>query len=138
RRDVHADVIEAVARLGLAAVDHRIVEGLGVAAGDPNIGVLDDAGVEADDVDRVTVGALRAAARIHHHVVPPAIAQVLLELGPERAVVPESVESAVQVRRLVDEAAALAERHDLLHGFGRHRGGDPTTDRRAGALDAGS
>jgi hypothetical protein len=37
----------------VAAVDHRIVERLGVPARDPDVGLLDDAGVEADDLDRL-------------------------------------------------------------------------------------
>src|SRR5262249_30269655 len=54
---------------------------------------------------------------------PPGITQVVLELHAERAVVPEPVDPAVDLRRLEDEAAPLAERHQALHQRGAGRGG---------------
>ena len=43
-----------------------------------------------------------------HHVVPPGVAQVVLQLDAERAVVPEAVDAAVDLGGREDEAAALA------------------------------
>ena len=46
---------------------------------------------------------------------PPGVLDVALQLGAERAVIPEAVEAAVDFRRLENEPAPLAERNDLFH-----------------------
>src|SRR5690606_16587969 len=56
------------------------------------------------------------------HVLPPRVAQVLLQLRPEGAVIPEPVDPAVDLARLVDEPPALAERHDRIHRLRLPRG----------------
>ena len=68
------------------------------------------------------VEALDVIARAHHRV-PPAILEVLLELDAERAVVPHRPGAAVDLGGLEDEAAPLAERHELLHDIGMRRHG---------------
>ena len=75
-----------------------------MAAGFPDGGVHEDAGIEAEHVFTLT-----------GHGVPPGGAQVALQLGPERAVVPNAAAAAVDLAALKDKAAALAERNDLLH-----------------------
>ena len=89
------------------AVDQRIGEAGDVTRRLPDLGMHDDGRLDADDVV--------AAA---NHVVPPAVADVLLQLGAERAVVEETVQPAVDLRRLEDETAALRERDDVVHGDG--------------------
>jgi hypothetical protein len=100
-------LVGAVALLAHLAVDERVGEAGDVARGLPDLRVHDDGGLDADDVV--------AAA---HHVVPPAVADVLLQLGAERAVVEEAVEPAVDFGGLEDEAAALGERDDGVHVWG--------------------
>src|SRR6185436_9335432 len=68
--------------------------------------------VEADDLELVAVGSGRG---VPHHGFPPEVAQVVLELDAEWAVIPEAVDAAVDFRGLEDEAAALAEGDQLLH-----------------------
>src|SRR5581483_3645448 len=69
-----------------------------------------------------------------HHVVaqsrhgaPPAFLDVALEFGSQRTVIPETIQAAVNFRRLENEPAPLRERDDLLHQFARllisHRAG---------------
>src|SRR5262249_61906317 len=75
---------------------------------------------------------------------PPERLQVVLELDPERPVVPEAVDAAVDLARLPDEAAPRAERDDRVHlrdGLGegrRGRGGRrlPCVGGHAGPRDA--
>jgi len=90
--------------LATEAIHHRIAEGAGVAAGLPDFRVHDDGGFEADHV----FALLR-------HVAPPKFFHVALEFGAERAVVPESVDAAVNLRRLKNEPAPFAQRHDFFH-----------------------
>ena len=108
-------VVEPVAVLGGAAVDHGVGEAADVTRGHPGLGVLDDARVDAHNVERRAVGS---DGRTLHHVPPPAVTEVVLELRTERTVVPEAVEAAVDLGCRVDESAALAERDELLHQGG--------------------
>mgnify|MGYP006198004505 CR=1 FL=1 len=41
-----------------------------------------------------------------------------LQLGPQRAVVPETVDAAINLRRLENETAPLAEADDFFHQDG--------------------
>src|SRR4029453_11249672 len=93
--------------------------------------MADDRAVEADDLDRPAVGPRR---RMVHHHVPPCVAEIVLELHAERAVVPEAVDAAIDLGRLEDEAAPLAERHQALHEGGAGRAGHErdTSPMRAG------
>ena len=52
------------------------------------------------------------------HGAPPGIFDVALELGAEGAVVPGGVEAAVDFAALEEEAAALGEGEELVHGDG--------------------
>src|SRR5437763_10709951 len=111
-------------KAGLAglAIDHRVVESGDVPAGYPSLRMLDNRGVDADDLQWRAVGARRGG---DDHVVPPGVAEVVLEQDAQRAVVPEAVDPAVDLRGGVDEAAALAEGDDGVHGLldGRTGGG---------------
>ncbi len=104
-------LVRAVALLAHLAVHQRVGEAGDVAGRLPDLRVHDDRGLKPDDVV--------AAA---HHVVPPAVADVLLQLGPERAVVEEAVEAAVDFGGLENEAAALGERDNVVHRDGGGRG----------------
>ena len=73
-------------------------------AGLPDLRGHDDRRFEADDI-----------IALAGHGVPPEFLDVALEFRAERAVIPKAVDAAVDFRRLVDEPASLAERHDFLH-----------------------
>jgi hypothetical protein len=119
-------LVGAVALLAGFAVHERVAEAGDVAGGLPDLRVHDDGGLEADDI--VTAA---------DHVVPPAVADVFLELGAERAVVEETVEAAVDFGGRVDKAAALRERHKGFHEIGGFGGvGHGGKDRPQ--LDVGS
>ena len=115
RAGLGVDVISADAFVGKGTFAHEVGEGFDVAAGFPDGGVHEDAGVEAEDV-------LAFAG----HGFPPGFAEVALQFGAERAVVPDAAAAAVDFAALVDEAAAFAEGDDFLHeggvvlGFGGH------------------
>src|SRR6266571_8384138 len=96
------DLISPEPFLRQQAIDHWIAEGARVPAGLPDFRVHDDARFEADDVPALL-----------GHAAPPEILHVALEFGAERAVVPESVDAAVNLRRLKNEPAPFAPRHDL-------------------------
>jgi hypothetical protein len=99
--------------LTLAASLHRITETRQVAAGFPDLGVHDDRAIDTDHLDVLAAGAGR---RVADHVLPPGVLDVALQLGAQRAVVPETADPAVDFARLEDEAAPLAQGDDLLHG----------------------
>ena len=58
------------------------------------------------------------SSRDADHRVPPAVLEVLLELDAERPVVPHRSGAPVDLGGLEDEAAPLAERHELVHHVG--------------------
>ena len=98
-------VVLAAALVAVEALDERVGEGADVARGDPRLAREDDRGVEADDV---------VAAR--DHGLPPLPADVLLELDTEGAVVPGRPGASVDLAAREDEAPALAEADDGVHG----------------------
>jgi hypothetical protein len=88
-----------------AAVDERIGEAREVAGGLPHARVLEDRGVQGDDV--VALG---------DHRPPPLVLHVGLQQDAVVAVVVGRPEAAVDLRRREDEAAPLGQRDDLVHG----------------------
>ncbi len=114
---VHDQLIGAVARLRLAAIDHGVAEAAHVAARLPDARIHQHGRVEADHRERAR--GVRRGERlvvVRDHVVPPRLLDVALELDAERPVVPAAVEAAVDLARREDESAPLAERHELVHG----------------------
>ena len=89
------------------ALGQRIAEHPDVAGGHPDRAGQDDRGVEADDV--VAPGDHRA---------PPLLLDVLLQLDPERAVVPGRPRPAVDLTRGEDEPAPLAQADHLFETVG--------------------
>src|SRR5215471_18609020 len=49
------------------------------------------------------------------HVAPPRLLDVALQFHPERPIVPEAVQAAVDLARLKEEAPTLAQRHQFFH-----------------------
>ena len=83
---------------------HRIRESRNVSTGFPNFRRHDDGRFEAGDV-----------VALAGHGVPPKLLDVALEFRAERAVIPKAVDAAVNLRRLKNEPAPLAQRHDFFH-----------------------
>ena len=101
------EVVGAEALLHAAAVDHRIGETGEVAGGLPHARVLQDRGVQGDDV-----------VALLQHRAPPLVLDVRLQQHAVMAVVIRRAEPAVDLRRGEDEPAPLAQRDDLFHGGG--------------------
>ena len=53
-----------------------------------------------------------------HGFAPPEILEVAFQLSSQRAVIPATIEAAVEFASLEDEAAAFAQRYDFLHAGG--------------------
>ena len=83
---------------------HRIRESRNVSTGFPNFRRHDDGRFEAGDV-----------VALAGHGVPPKFLDVALEFRTQRAVIPKAVDAAVNLRRLKNEPAPLAQRHDFFH-----------------------
>src|SRR5271170_43722 len=95
------DLIRAKSFFRQQAIAHRIAERVHMAAGLPDERRHDDGGFETGHVFALA-----------GHGVPPQFLDVALELGAERAVVPEAVDAAVDFGGLKHKAAPLAQRHD--------------------------
>ena len=85
-------MIRAIALLGLAAIHHRVTESTNVAGCFPHLGVHDDGAVKANDIDGLAVRSDQFAL---HNVLPPCVLEVALQFRPERAVIPEAIDAAV-------------------------------------------
>ena len=100
----------------------RVGEARDVPGRLPDLRIEDHGGVERDHV----------VALLHHRAEPPA-PDVVLHQDAVVAVVVRRAEAAVDLRRREDEAAPLAQRHDLVHrhrfGLVRHAG-EPTETGR--------
>ena len=97
-------LIDPVAGLAFLAVGHEVAELVDVAGGLPDARVADDGRIESLDV---VAG--------FDHFVPPEVFDGALHARAVGAVVPESVESAVDFRTGKYESAALAQADDLIH-----------------------
>ena len=97
------ELVGAKAQLAGLAVDHRVGEAGEVARGLPDPRVLDDRRVDRDDVVAVL-----------EHRPPPLGLDVVLQQHPVVAVVVGRADPAVDLRGGEDEAATLAQRHDLV------------------------
>ena len=106
REDIGEDVklVGAVPFLGVLAVDHRVAEPAHVARGFPDPRIHDDRAIEPDHV----VAHLDVVA-------PPGLLDIPLQLDAQRTVVPEAVDSAIDLARGEDEPSALAQRDQLVH-----------------------
>src|SRR6267143_4822557 len=115
--DVCSSDLEAV--LALAAVHHGIGEMVDVAARLPDHRVHEDRGVQPHHL-----------VALMHEVAPPDALDVVLELDAERAVVPARAGAAVDLARLEDEPAPLAQGNDHVHARRTHCRSPVSSDSR--------
>lgn len=99
--------ISAEATFAGFAIDHGIGESSDVAGGGEDGLVGEDGAVHAEDV----IAFLDVFS-------PPEVFEVALEFSAEGAVVPASVQAAVEFGGLEDEAFAFAQGNDFLHAGG--------------------
>src|SRR5689334_10449749 len=78
----------------------------------PHLRIHDDGAIEPDHRDFLPI---RSRRRVAHHVLPPCFLDVALQFDAEWAVVPETVDSAVNFARLEDEPTPSAQGHELFH-----------------------
>ncbi len=113
RRAHPVDLVLAPPLVAVAAVDQRVGEVGQVARGVPHRRGRQDGGIQAHHV----VTAL-------HHRLPPGVLDIAQHVDAERPEVVGRPEAPVDLRRLEDEAAALAQPDHLVHeAGGRVRGG---------------
>src|SRR3954452_21459999 len=103
-------MVGAEALLAGLAVHERVGEAGEVPARLPRARVLDDRRVQSDDV-----------VALEDHRLPPLVLDVVLEQDAVVPVVVGVADAAVDLGGGEDEPAALAQRHDLVHGH--HVGG---------------
>ena len=97
-------LIDAVARLAVLAVAHDIAETVDMAGSLPDFRMADHRGIKPDDI-----------IALFNHFAPPELFYRFFHRGSVRTVIPETVETAVNLRTLKHKTAALAQRHDLIH-----------------------
>ncbi len=103
------ELVEAKALLALGAVDEWIAEVRQVAGRLPDLRRAQDGSVDQHDV-----------VALLHHRAHPRLLHIAQQQRTEWPVVVRRAEAAVDLRRLVDEAPALAEADDLFEVGGRH------------------
>ena len=91
------DLVGAKPFLGQQAIDHQVAEGAGMAAGLPDLRMHDDGGFQS-----------RHVIPLLGHRPPPGILDIALKLGAQRAVIPKTVQAAVDFRGLKNEPAPFA------------------------------
>src|SRR5581483_5704067 len=105
-----AQLVGAEATFAGLAVHERVYERLFMAGVFPDVAVHQDGRVYAFHV-----------VALVDVVLPPEALEVVLEFDAERAVVEGSLQSAVDFTAGKDEAAPLAERHQLFHVLSGHK-----------------
>src|SRR6185369_11877859 len=105
------ELVGAEASFASLAVDERIHEASDVTTRLPYTRMHEDR-----RVDSLDVVALFDERR------PPTLLKISLQFDTKRPVVPHGAKSAVDLRRLKDEAASLAERHEFLEDVRCGRG----------------
>ncbi len=111
-----ANLIEPVSLFRFATVDHVIVEQVVVAAALPDLRMHDDRAVESDHLESPwRTGRRDQFVVASDHVVPPGLLEVAFQLDAQRAVVPKTLDAAVDFAGLKQESTSLAERHDFFH-----------------------
>ena len=109
-------LIVAVAVFRLAAIDHEIMEQIVMAGDLPDLRVHDDCAVQADHlVGRRGAGRDEQFVVAGDHVPPPCLADVPLEFHAHRSVVPKALQPAVNLARLEEKSAPLAQGDQLVH-----------------------
>src|SRR5205823_4578628 len=88
------------------ATHHRVLKTTHMSARFPDLGIHDDRAIHADHADFLAIGSRR---RVADHVLPPDFLDVALQFNPERTVVPESVDAAINLAGLEDESPAAAQ-----------------------------
>lgn len=83
--------------MALVALCQGISKAVNVAAGNPNVRVHQDRGVDTYHIFTVA-----------HHRLPPLVLDIPLELGSDRSVVIEAANASVDLAALEDESAPLA------------------------------
>src|SRR5207237_3542353 len=100
------NLISAKALFRQQAIDHRIGKGIDVTARFQHRRMGQDRAIQPDDVVAVA----------HRHL-PPILLEIIFEFDPERSVIPHPVESAINLARLENEPAPLAQTDNLLHSL---------------------
>ena len=86
-----------------STLDERIAERSDVTGRDPDLRVHEDPGVEPDDV-----------LAFLDHRPPPSALDVVLQLDPERTVIPDGIDAAIDLARWEDEATPLRQGDDRV------------------------
>ena len=113
-------LVEAVAAVAGRALDERVAERPDVARRDPDLGVHQDPGIEPDDV-----------VALLDHRPPPGPLDVVLQLDPERPVVPDGVDAAVDLGATGRRSRAASRARRSSRGWRRR------ARRRLGSVDGG-
>ena len=97
-------LVGAQPRFAGPAIHHRIAEGFFVSARLQHGAMRQDRAVHPHDI----------IALAHHHP-PPVLLEIILQLDPERTVIPAAIQAAVDFARLENESPPLAQADDFLH-----------------------
>ncbi len=98
------DLILSKSEFAGLALDEGIGEALDVTGSLPDSRVHQDRGIDTFHV-----------LALVNHPAPPALLHISFELDSQRSVVPDGPGPSIDLGGLEDEAAPLAQRHELVH-----------------------
>ena len=113
-----AQLVKAISFFRFAAIDHVVMEQVVVSAAFPDLRVHDDRAIEPDHLKSAGSAAwLNQFVVASDHVRPPRFLEISFEFNPQRAVVPEPLDAAVDLAGLKEESTFFTERDDFVHRF---------------------
>ena len=112
-------LVVSVTPLRFGAVYHFVVEQVVMPGAFPNLRMHNNRAVQTNHLKF----GRRAGHENHlvvrlNHVVPPRFLDVALDFDAQGAVVPKSVQTAVDFARLEQDSAAFAKRYQIFHFIG--------------------
>ena len=102
----HKKLVGPVAAFCFTTVEHGVFKVTHVAGGFPDTRVHDDGAIKSNNIFSELC-----------HRFPPAGFNISLHFNPERAVIPEAINAAVDFGRLKNKTAPFAETYERIHRY---------------------
>lgn len=108
-------MVSAESPFSFLVIDHWIVETANVAGGLPDFGVHDDGAIDRNNTDGVAIGTTGWSL---DDILPPGVLEIAFKLRTKRAIVPETIDTAVNLGGLPNKPTPPTEGDDVVHRLG--------------------